>query len=170
MSRPAELSRSPGQLEDAPLEARGYQRCEHCRKPFPLAVSRCRLRTCPGYALTWARDTMRKNRENLRMYGGLTAMCTLTPPGVDAALIWDRSQCRHEQRPCGQRYGCKVVPRVAARWNECSRGWWSELNRACKQRADRASSDSATTRRAGCCSTSGSCKSAASGTCTSCWA
>jgi hypothetical protein len=76
MSRPAELTRSAGQLEDAVLEARGYQRCEHCGRPFPLNVSRCRRRTCPGYALTWARDTMRKNRENLRTYGGLAAMCT----------------------------------------------------------------------------------------------
>jgi hypothetical protein len=81
---------------------------------------------------------MRKNRENLRTYGGLAAMCTLTPPGVDAGLVWDRSQCTHErEEPCGQRFGCKVVPEVAALWNERSRGWWSELNRVCKQRADR---------------------------------
>jgi hypothetical protein len=139
MSRPAELSSSAGQLEDAALGVRGYQRCQHCTKPFPLTVSRCRRRTCPGYALIWARDTMRKNRENLRAYGGLAAMCTLTPPGVDAGLVWDRSQCRHDpEERCGQRFGCKVVPEVAALWNERSRGWWSELNRVCKQRADRA--------------------------------
>jgi hypothetical protein len=30
------------------------------------------------------------------------------------------------------------VPEVAALWNERSRGWWTELNRVCKQRADRA--------------------------------
>jgi hypothetical protein len=82
---------------------------------------------------------MRKNRENLRTYGGLAAMCTLTPPGVDAGLVWDRSQCRHESdEPCGKRHGCKVVPEVAALWNEGSRSWWSELNRVCKQRVDRA--------------------------------
>jgi hypothetical protein len=139
MSRPAELTRSAGQLEDAVLEARGYQRCEHCGRPFPLNVSRCRRRTCPGYALTWARDTMRKNRENLRTYGGLAAMCTLTPPGVDAGLAWDRSRCTHRpDEGCGQRFGCKVIEEVAAVWNERSRGWWRELNRVCKQRADRA--------------------------------
>jgi hypothetical protein len=139
MSRPAELNGSAGQLEDAALEARGFQRCEHCGKTYPLTVSRCRRRTCPGYAVTWARDAMRKNRENLRTYGGLAAMCTLTPPGVDAGLIWDRSQCGHEaDERCGQRFGCKVVPEVAALWNKGSRGWWSELNRVCKQRADRA--------------------------------
>jgi hypothetical protein len=82
---------------------------------------------------------MRKNRENLRTYGGLAAMCTLTPPGVDAGLVWDRSQCRHEPvERCGQSFGCKVVPEAAALWNERSRGWWRELNRICKQRADRA--------------------------------
>jgi hypothetical protein len=139
MSRPAELTPSAGGLEEAVLEARGYQRCEHCGKLFPLAVSRCRRRTCPGYALTWARDTMRKNRENPRTYGGLAAMCTLTPPGVDAGLVWDRSECRHDpDEPCGQRFGCVVVAEAAALWNEHSRGWWRELNRLCKQRADRA--------------------------------
>ena len=35
------------------------------------------------YALTWARDTMRTNRENLRTSGGLAAMCPLTPPSVE---------------------------------------------------------------------------------------
>lgn len=138
MSRLAELTRPAGRLEDAALEEWGYQVCEHCGRAFPLAVSRHRSRTCPGYALTWARDTMRKNRENLRTYGGLAAMCTLTPPGVAAGLIWDRSQCRHgPEKRCGKLYGCKVVPQVAARWNERSRGWWRELNRVCKQRADR---------------------------------
>jgi hypothetical protein len=138
MSRPAELTRSAARLEDTALEARGYQRCEHCDKPFPLTVSRCRRRTCPGYALTWARDTMRKNRENLRTYGGLAAMCTLTPPGVDAGLAWDRSRCTHRpDQACGQRFGCKVIEEVAALWNDRSRGWWRELNRVCKQRADR---------------------------------
>jgi hypothetical protein len=139
MSRPTEPTPSSRSLDDAALEGKGYQRCEHCGKTFPLAVSRCRRRTCPGYAMTWARDTMRKNRENLRIYGGLAAMCTLTPPGVDAGLVWDRSQCRHgADEPCGKRHGCKVVREVAALWNERSRGWWRELNRVCKQRADRA--------------------------------
>lgn len=138
MSRPAEPSWSD-RLGNERLAERGYQRCEHCGKLFPLTVSRCRRRTCPGYAMTWARDTMRKNRENLRVYGGLAAMCTLTPPGVEAGLAWDRSRCRHEaDERCGQRFGCKVVPGAAALWNEQSRAWWRELNRICKQRADRA--------------------------------
>jgi hypothetical protein len=82
---------------------------------------------------------MRKIRENLRAYGGLAAMCTLTAPGVDAGLAWDRASCTHdESERCGRAHGCKVVPGVAQLWNEKSRGWWSKLNRVCKQRADRA--------------------------------
>jgi hypothetical protein len=138
MSRPTEPSWSC-RLEREPLEERGYKRCEHCGNLLPLTVSCCRRRTSPGYAMTWARDTMRKNRENLRAYGGLAAMCTLTPPGIDAGLAWDHSQCRHDRdEPCGQRFGCVVVLEAAAFWNEHSRSWWRELNRLCKQRADRA--------------------------------
>ena len=46
----------------------------------------------------------------------------------------------HARRGRAVREGvrCKVVPAVAEVWNERSRGWWSELNRVCKQRADRA--------------------------------
>jgi hypothetical protein len=138
MSRPAELTPSGWRLNDAALEARGYKRCKFCGKTLPLVVSRCRRRTCPGYGHIWARDTMRKTRENLRAYGGLAAMCTLTPPGVDAGLVWDRSQCRHgPDEGCGKRHGCKVLPAAAELWNEQSREWWSELNRICKQHADR---------------------------------
>jgi hypothetical protein len=136
MSRPAELN-SP--LDASRLATAGYRRCEHCEKILPLSVSRCRRRTCPSYGPIWARDTMRKIRENLRTYGGLAAMCTLTAPGVDAGLVWDRASCTHDERQrCGKAHGCKVVPSIAELWNEKSRGWWSELNRVCKQRADRA--------------------------------
>jgi hypothetical protein len=138
MSRPAELTPPSWRLDDAALEARGYKRCEFCGKTLPLVVSRCRRRTCPSYGHVWARDTMRKVRENLRAYGGLAAMCTLTPPGVDAGLVWDRSQCKHEPHErCGKSFGCKVLPEAAKLWNEQSRKWWSELNRICKQHADR---------------------------------
>jgi hypothetical protein len=81
---------------------------------------------------------MRKMRENLRTYGGLACMATLTPPGQDAGLVWDRSQCTHASTErCGKRHRCKVEPGVATRWNELSRGWWRDLNRVCKLRADR---------------------------------
>src|SRR5205814_5791653 len=63
----------------------------------------------------------------------------LTPPGQDAGLVWDRTQCKHDLRErCGKRWGCKVVPAAAGLWNDRSRAEWRELNRVCKQRADRA--------------------------------
>jgi hypothetical protein len=39
---------------------------------------------------------MRKIRENLRAYGGLASMCTLTAPGEAAGLVWDRARCSHQ--------------------------------------------------------------------------
>ncbi len=125
MSRTTESTLAPRRLTTAELESRGLRRCEHCKELVPLTVSRCRRRRCPGYAGVWARDTMRKIRENLREYGGLVCMCTLTAPGQDAGLIWDRERCSH--RPdvkCGHTYGCKVLPAAAALWNEKSRGYW----------------------------------------------
>jgi hypothetical protein len=139
MSRQAEPSVFAGRLDAAALEARGYKRCEHCDGLLPLNVSRCRRRQCSGYAATWARDTMRKTRENLRAYGGLACMCTLTAPGQEAGLVWERRLCRHpEGVTCSGRIGCKVLAEAAELWNEHSKAWWRELNRIAKQRADRA--------------------------------
>jgi len=82
---------------------------------------------------------MRKIRENLRAYGGLACMCTLTAPGEAAGLVWDRPRCRHSpEERCDGRKGCRVVKGAAEAWNRHSRAWWRELNRVCKQRADRA--------------------------------
>lgn len=139
MSRLVEPSALAGRLDAAALEARGYKRCEDCGGVLPLNVSRCRRRRCPGYSPTWARDTMRKIRENLRTYGGLVAMCTLTAPGEAAGLVWDRENCTHPAEVrCDGKKGCKVVPAAAELWNEKSRAWWRELNRRAKLRADRA--------------------------------
>lgn len=143
MDQPAE-SNAPtldarGPEDRQRLEDRGYKRCEHCKQLLPLTVSRCRRRRCPAYAPIWARDSMRKIRENLLAYGGLAAMLTITAPGEAAGLVWDRSRCKHpaDERCDGRVKGCKVDPQAAANWNERSRGFWSELNRVCKQRADR---------------------------------
>jgi len=82
---------------------------------------------------------MRKIRENLRTYGGLVAMCTLTAPGEELGLVWDREQCTHPGGVrCSGKLGCRVVGGAAEMWNERSRGWWRELNRRAKLRADRA--------------------------------
>ena len=128
---------TPRLRDTAALAELGYQRCPECGGLRPLTVSRCRSRRCPGYSRTWARDTLRKIRENLRCYGGRAAM--LTAPGVDIGLIWDRSQCSHPPgEQCGGPKGCRVAGPVAALWNDLSRAYWRELNRVCKQRADRA--------------------------------
>jgi hypothetical protein len=82
---------------------------------------------------------MRKIRENLRTYGGLTCAIAITAPGEEAGLVWDRSLCAHaDGEKCSGRKRCRVVAGAAAIWNEQSRAWWRELNRICKQRADRA--------------------------------
>jgi hypothetical protein len=82
---------------------------------------------------------MRKIRVNLGAYGGFSCVVAVTAPGEDAGLVWDRSQCRHKpgQRCSGPR-GCRVEDAAAKAWNDASRRWWRELNRICKQRADRA--------------------------------
>ena len=65
-------------------------------------------------------------------------MLTLTAPGVDAGLVWDRAQCSHStDAPCSGPRGCRVDPVVGALWNDASRKYWRELNRVCKQHADR---------------------------------
>ena len=115
-----------------------FRRCEHCGHWLPAHVSRCRRRRCPGYAPTWARDTMRKHRENLRCYGGLVSMITVTAPGEEAGLVWDRERCTHPTaEPCSGRRGCRVNARAASLWNDGARRWWTELNRIAKQHADR---------------------------------
>jgi len=143
MSRPAEPNPAGGsarwEFDDERLAELGYQRCEHCGSVRPSKVSRCRRRQCPGYAHIWARDTMRKIRENLTAYGGLACMLSLTAPGVQVGLVWDRSLCTHPAGvPCGGPKGCKVLAAAAELWNEDSHKQWSRLNRVCKKRADAA--------------------------------
>jgi ribosomal protein L40E len=138
MSRRTELNREWG-TDARELRERGFGICGHCGQRFPLPAGRCRRRTCSGYAPLWARDTMRKIRENLLTYGGLVAMVTVTAPGEREGLVWDTSRCTH---PPGERCtgpkGCRVVQEAAERWNRYSRSQWSELNRIAKQHADRA--------------------------------
>jgi hypothetical protein len=87
----------------------------------------------------WARDTMRKIRENLRAYEGLVCMCTLTAPGQEVGLVWDRERCAHAADVrCSGPNGCRVVESAARLWNEKSKAMWRELNRVAKLRADRA--------------------------------
>lgn len=81
---------------------------------------------------------MRKLRENLRAYGGLVSMTTVTAPGEEAGLVWDTARCSHPPgEACSGRKGCRVVQGAADVWNGRSHKWWSELNRIAKQHADR---------------------------------
>jgi hypothetical protein len=94
---------------------------------------------------------MRKIRENLRTYGGLVAMCTLTAPGEEAGLTWDRERGTHPAGVrCSGKLGCRVVVGAVELWNRESRGWWRELNRRAKLRADRAVKRLGSDYRAGC--------------------
>lgn len=140
MSRPTEPNGVVWQsLDDLRLAELGYVRCEYCASVRPSRVWRCRRRRCPGYAKTWARDTMRRIRENLVAYGGLACMLSLTAPGVDAGLVWDREQCTHGPGvTCSGPLGCRVLAGAAERWNEDSKRQWTRLNRVCKKRADAA--------------------------------
>jgi hypothetical protein len=140
MSRPTEPNALGGlSFDDERLAELGYVRCEHCGAVRPSRVSRCRRRRCPGYAQTWARDTMRRIRENLHAYGGLACMLSLTAPGVEAGLVWDHGKCTHGPGvKCSGPLGCRVVAGAAEFWNEDSRKQWRTLNRVCKKRADAA--------------------------------
>jgi hypothetical protein len=81
---------------------------------------------------------MRKLRENLRSYAGLVVMTTVTAPGEEGSLVWDKTLCAHAVgEPCSGRKGCRVVPGAAELLNRESRKWWRELNRIAKQHADR---------------------------------
>jgi len=82
---------------------------------------------------------MRKIRVNLREYGGLSCVVAVTAPGVEAGLPWDRAECRHAPDvKCSGMRGCRVAAQPTRLWNDASRRWWRELNRLCKQHADRA--------------------------------
>jgi hypothetical protein len=123
---------------DAPATPRRrfYHRCS-CGRPIPEEVRRCSARTCPEYAPIWARDTRRRLLENLRIVP-MTVMFSVTAPGADL-YPFDPRFCSH--RPvirCSGSIGCRVDPELARAFNLRAGKWWSELHRAAKVRADRA--------------------------------
>jgi len=132
------VSRTALDAARSPLSAR--QRYFHpctCGRPIPEGVRRCSARTCPEYAPTWARDTRRRLFENLKTLK-LTVMFTVTAPGADV-YPFDPRFCSH--RPvtrCSGRLGCRVNPDAAEAFNRRAGQWWSQLHRAAKVRADRA--------------------------------
>jgi hypothetical protein len=119
-----------------PPRRRYYHRCS-CGRLIPEDVRRCSARTCPEYAPTWARDTRRRLLENLKIVP-LTVMFSVTAPGADL-YPFDPSFCSH--RPvhrCSGGLGCRVNPNLAQAFNLAAGSWWTELHRAAKVRADRA--------------------------------
>lgn len=115
---------------------RYFHRCS-CGRPIPEGVMRCSSRTCPEYAPTWARDTRRRLLENLRVVP-LTVMFSVTAPGADL-YPFDPRFCSHSpSQRCSGALGCRVDPEMAKAFNKNAGRWWSELHRAAKVRADRA--------------------------------
>jgi hypothetical protein len=119
-----------------PRRGRVFHRCT-CGRPIPEGVSRCSARTCPEFAPIWARDTRRRLLENLRMVP-YAVMFTVTAPGSDV-YPFDAQLCvRRPVHRCSGAIGCRVNPEAARDFNQRAGKWWSELHRAAKARADRA--------------------------------
>jgi hypothetical protein len=113
-----------------------WHRCS-CGRPIPEEVRRCSSRTCPEFAPTWARDTRRRLFVNLEQLK-LSVMFSVTAPGADL-YPFDPQFCSHSpSERCSGARGCRVAPELAEAFNRRAGKWWSELHRAAKVRADRA--------------------------------
>jgi hypothetical protein len=100
-------------------------------------VKRCSSRTCPEFAPIWARDTRRRLFVNLEQLK-LSVMFSVTAPGSDL-YPFDPRFCSHSpSKRCSGAFGCRVDPVMAEAFNRHAGAWWSELHRAAKTRADRA--------------------------------
>jgi hypothetical protein len=123
----------------------GGRRCPHCGRPLPEPLTRCRRRSCPGYAPLWAGDQRRKLFVNLGHYAEVqpvdrkpsVVLLTVTAPGADA-LPWDEHHCRGlgEHRHSGT-LGCRVRSSPARDWNAAAAGRWRDLHRAAYVRCRR---------------------------------
>ena len=126
-----------GAVAWAPARRRYFHRCS-CGRPIPEGVLRCSSRTCPEYAPTWARDTRRRLFVNLEQLK-LSVMFSVTAPGADV-YPFDSRLCSHARgQRCSGAVGCRVDPELARAFNRNAGRWWSQLHRAAKLRADRAS-------------------------------
>jgi hypothetical protein len=68
----------------------------------------------------------------------LSVMFSVTAPGSEL-YPFDPKFCSHlPGETCSGRRGCRVTPEVAKAFNAHAGKWWSELHRAAKVRADRA--------------------------------
>ena len=123
-------------IASATRRGRRFHRCT-CGRPIPEDVRHCSSRTCPEFAPTWARDTRRRLLENLRLVK-LSVMFSVTAPGADL-YPFDPRFCSHgPDVKCSGRIGCRVDPALSSAFNKLAGPWWSQLHRAAKTRADRA--------------------------------
>jgi len=110
--------------------------CRHCGLPLQR-FGRCRRRLCPGYRDLWAGDWRRVLMANLAPLEAV-ALITVTAPGTDAGLAWDRSRCTHApDELCSGAKGCRVVEAAANRWHRDHAQRWAALHRAAAARARR---------------------------------
>jgi hypothetical protein len=100
--------------------------------------TRCKRRTCPGYAPTYLRDQAERLKAGLAAWEGETTIATLTAPGADV-LPWDPTQCKAvgAHRHSGPA-GCVVQPWEAANWNRTATKRLSRLIHAASARVRRA--------------------------------
>lgn len=128
--------RAPLPRRAAGAPGRRFHRCS-CGRPIPEEVTRCSSRTCPKFAPIWARDTRRRLFVNLEQLK-LSVMFSVTAPGSEL-YPFDPASCSHAAgERCSGKRGCRVNPEAAKAFNSHAGKWWSELHRAAKVRADRA--------------------------------
>jgi hypothetical protein len=66
------------------------------------------------------------------------ALVTVTAPGEQFGLLWDRSRCTHpEEERCSGPKGCRVLSSAADTWNGQAERSWSKLHRVAAQIARR---------------------------------
>lgn len=122
-------------------------RCRDCGRRIPPPLSRCRRRTCPGYAPLWAGDQRQKLFANLNAYADRVPsgvreprvlVSAVTAPGVRGGMEWDEHHCAHlgPHEHSGE-LGCRVKSGAASPWNESAARRWRDLHRQAYQRCKR---------------------------------
>lgn len=111
--------------------------CPHCFHDL-WKGTRCKRRTCPGYASIYLRDQAERLMAGLAEWEGETTIATLTAPGADV-LPWDPSRCkvRGPHKHSGPA-GCEVDRMAAADWNLTATKRLSKLIHAASERVRRA--------------------------------
>ena len=114
---------------------------------MPRPLTKCKRRTCPGFAKLWAGDQRQKLFANLNAYAdqvpdGVKSprvlVTAVTAPGREAGIQWDERQCRHlPPHKHSGRIGCRAVAFQAAMWNRDAAQRWRDMHRAAYQRCRR---------------------------------